>query len=302
MSGSNWLEVSYGATDFDALMNKFRSAETLPDLPAAALELCDALDKGDADSNRIERIILGDPAITAGVLKAANSALFGGKTNQASTVKGAVLLLGQKAIRSIAVSVWVQSLVHQSKGSPKFSATKFAEHSMFVGFLSKYLLSSAMKTNGVRSKWAPDEVFAAGVLHDLGIGLLASVEPKLYEATVAVGAAYGLSLHHAFERVTGRSLNMLSVAAAQVWKLPDVFIEVLMDFGDPLQASNEQDALCCIAYADYLANVTGRTMCDWRVEEAIDPRIIERVGIEQADVADVLELVDSSTKQFVTAA
>lgn len=294
--------MTYGAGEFEALLTKFRSAETLPDLPAAALELCDALDKGDANSSELERIILGDPAITASVLKAANSALFGGKTNNASTVKGAILLLGQKAIRSIAVSVWVQSLVHQSKGSPKFSPTKFAEHSMFVGFLSKYLLSSLMKTKGVRSKWSPDELFAAGVLHDLGIGLLASIDPKLYESTIAVGAANGLSMHDAFHQITERSLDLLSVTAAQVWRLPDLFIDVLNNFGEPLAASEEQDALCCIAYADYLANLTGRTLCDWRVETEIDPQIVERVGIEQSDIADVLELVDSSTKQFVTAA
>lgn len=302
MSGSQWLEVTSGSTDFDSLLSKFRDAETLPDLPAAALELCDILDRGDANSTGIERIILGDPAITASVLKAANSALFGGKSNQASTVKGAVLLLGQKAIRSIAVSVWVQSLVHQSKGSKKFSPTRFSEHSMFVGFLSKYLLSAAIKTHGVKSNWSPDELFAAGVLHDLGIGLLASIEPKLYDATVDFAFAHGITLEKAFDRITGRSINDLSVAAAQAWKLPDLFVEVLNGFGDPLAAPAEKEALCCVAYADFLANSTGRSLADWKIEMPIDHNIVECVGIEEDTVGDVLELIDSHTKQFITAA
>jgi len=296
------MHVAPPSVDFDALLAKFRSAETLPDLPASALQLCDAIDKGDAETGQLEKIILSDPAITGSVLKAANSALYGGKSNNASTVKGAILLLGQKAIRSIAVSVWVQSLVHQSKGSPKFDPSRFAAHSMFVGFLSKYLLSSVTKTKGVRSAWTPDELFAAGVLHDLGIGLLASIDAKLYEAAQSHAAANGLSLNEAFNQLTGRSVDILSVAAAQAWKLPDLFVDVLMGQSEPLLAEKENDALCCVNYAEYLAHKTGYALSDWRVEPVIEAEVEERVGLSPEDVSDVLELVANLTSEFVKAA
>lgn len=302
MSDANWLEVSYPPTDFEALISKFRSAETLPDLPASALQLCDAIDKGDANNNDLERIILADPAITASVLRTANSAMYGGKTNNASTIKGAIMVLGLKSVRSIAVSVWVQSLVHQSKSSPKFNPGKFAEHSMFVGFLSKYLLSSLHKLRKVTSTWSPDELFAAGVLHDLGLGLLASIEPKLYDRVVEFASANGKTFDDAFTEITGRSLSLLSVAAAQSWKLPDLFIDCLMGFQEPLLAEREVDSLCCLHYAEYLANKTGYSLQDWRVEVHIEPEIIEKVGLAQEDIPDVLELVSNHTKEFVAAA
>ncbi|MBS1715134.1 MAG: HDOD domain-containing protein [Armatimonadetes bacterium] len=302
MSDSNWMHVAPPSVDFDALLAKFRSAESLPDLPASALQLCDAIDKGDAETGQLEKIILSDPAITGSVLKAANSALYGGKSNNASTVKGAILLLGQKAIRSIAVSVWVQSLVHQSKGSPKFDPAKFAAHSMFVGFLSKYLLSTVTRTKSVKSAWTPDELFAAGVLHDLGIGLLASIDAKLYEAAQSFAAANGKSLNQSFLEVTGRSVDILSVAAAQAWKLPDLFVDVLMGQSEPLLADKEVDALCCVNYAEYLAQRTGYALSDWRVEAVIEPEVEERVGLSPDDVSDVLELVAGLTTEFVAAA
>lgn len=302
MADSNWLEVSYPPVDFDALIGKFRSAESLPDLPASALHLCDAIDKGDANTNDLERIILADPAITAGVLRAANSALFGGKSNNASTVKGAILLLGQKSVRSIAVSVWVQALVHQSKSTPKFNPARFAEHSMFVGFLSKYLLSTHTRAGRCRSSWSPDELFAAGVLHDLGLGLLASIEPKLYERVLEHANANGQTFSGAFYDVTGHEIGVLGVAAAQAWKLPELFIQVLMGFSEPLLAENECDALCCLHYADYLANKTGYALQEWRVEVSLEAEIMERVGLEDSDIPDVLELVANHTKDFVRAA
>lgn len=302
MQDGKWLEVTHAKVDFDALLSKFRSAESLPDLPASALQLCDAIDKGDATNSDLERIILADPAITACVLRTANSAMYGGRSQQTSTVKGSILMLGHKAVRSVAVSVWVQSLVHQSKSSPKFDAARFAEHSMFVGFLSKYLLSALHKTKGVATAWSPDELFAAGVLHDLGLGLLASIEPALFDRVVDHAAANGLPLQTAFESVTERRLGILSVAAAQAWKLPDLFIDVLMGFEEPLSASAEVDSLCCLHYANHLADITGHSMNTWRVEPVIEQGVVDRVGLASEDIPDVLELVAAHTKDFVAAA
>ncbi len=302
MSDGTWLDNQLNPAEFESLLAKFGSAEHLPDLPQSALQLCDAIDKGDVNANELERLILADPAITAGVLKAANSAMFGGKSNQASTVKGSILLLGQKTIRSIAVSVWVQSLVYQSKGSQKFSPTKFAEHSMFVGFLSKFLLSAASRTRGVRSVWSPDELFAAGVLHDLGIGLLASIDPKLFNRVYEIGETYGWSTHQAFTQITGHCLDELSVAAATAWRLPDLFITCLNGFSNPLEAEAEVDALCCLYYADYLADRFGNSLVEWKVEVTIDDAIVSRIGIDNDDIPEILQIVSASTKQFVVAA
>ena len=173
---------------------------------------------------------------------------------------------------------------------------------MFVGFLSKYLLSSAQKTKHISTNWSPDEIFAAGVLHDLGLGLLASIDAKLYDRTLQAASQSGISFHEAFQEVMGRSLDPLSVAAAQAWKLPDLFVDVLMGYSEPLMASSEVDALCCVHYAEYLANTTGYALHDWRIEAHIEPEIVERVGIDSADIPDIVELVSNHTKDFVKAA
>ncbi len=302
MSGTNWIHGATPTPDFDRLVAGFRSAEFLPNMPAAALNLCEAIDQGEASAAELERIVLGDPSITAGVLRAANSALYGGKTNQASTIKGAIMVLGQRAVRSVAVSVWVQSLVHAAKGSPNFEPRRFSEHSMFVGFLSKYLLSAAQKTRGARSAWSPDEMFAAGVLHDVGLGLLASVDPEVFDDVWDTAEEHGWSLNEGFKQLTGHSTSELSVAAATGWKLPPVFQTVLSGFEDPLAAPAEQDALACLHYADYLAMKSGHSLCPWRIEVHIVPEIIERVGLPIEDVEAILEVTAQSTREYVAAA
>ncbi|MCW5937449.1 MAG: HDOD domain-containing protein [Fimbriimonadaceae bacterium] len=302
MAEAMWMSKSWQGDEFDRLAESFRTAESLPDMPSSALNLCEAIDGGSAGAGELERIILGDPAITAGVLRAANSALYGGGSRQTSTVKGAIMMLGQKAVRSVAVSVWVQSFIHKAKGSPRFSPKKFAEYSMFVGFLAKFLLSVATKTNGARSSWSPDELFAAGVLNKLGLGLLASIVPGLYDAAYDRAKASNTDLSEGFNLVTGRYISELSVAAAMGWKLPDLFIEALRGADDPLAAEKEQAALCCLRYADYLTCTNGFSLVDWPVEATIDEKIIQTVGLPETEVAQVLELVDRHTKEYIKAA
>ncbi len=288
--------------DFDKLATLFKSADSLPDLPAAALQLCEAIDKGVANTAELERYVLGDPAITAGLLRAANSALYGGRTHQASTVQGSIMLLGQKAVRSIAVSVWVQALVQQAKAAKNFDPQRFAEHSMFVGFMSKYLLSRATKIRGLRSAWTPDELFAAGVLHDLGVGLMALVNPDLYNQVHTIADAKQMTPEYAFFALTGRSIAPLGAMAAGAWRLPPMFGQVILGFSEPFASEDEQDALCCVYYANYLADSTGRSITGAKIESTIDPAIQEKVGIDEEDINDIVELVSKHTREYVAAA
>ena len=302
MANYHLLLHSWGPEDFEKLKAKFEAAEGLPDLPAAAMRVCEAIDKGTSGAAELERIVLADPALTANILRVANSSFHGGGSKQTTTVKGAIMTLGEKSIRSIAVSVWVQSLVQQSQTSPSFSASRFSEHSMFVGFLSKYLLSVASKNRGAKSAWNADEIFAAGVLHDLGIALVASLEPGLYDHILRQAQADSTDLNVAFHSTFGKPVQSLAVIALERWKLPKMFVDVLLGYSDPLNAASEVDALCCVNLADNLALNSGYSFCDWPVKVSLNEEIINRVGLDPESIPEVLELTSRHTREFVAAA
>jgi HD-like signal output (HDOD) protein len=293
---------SWGPDDFEGLKTKFESAESLPDMPAAAMRVCEAIDRGTSGAAELERIVLADPALTASILKVANSPLHGGGTKQTTTVKGAIVALGERSVRSIAVSVWVQSLIQQSQCSPSFSAKQFSEHSLFVGFLAKYLLSVATRARGANSAWNADEIFAAGVLHDLGIGLVATVEPGLYDHVLRKAQSEGTDLNTAFSGTIGRPVQDLALIAADNWKLPQMFKDVIAGYSEPLKAPAETVALCCVNLADMLATKSGFSLCGWTVSGSPDPGVIERVGLDPESVPEVIELTSRHTREFVAAA
>lgn len=288
------------ATALSNLEQLFSQASTLPQLPGAALRLIQILEHDDVSSAEVERIIIGDPALTAAVIRAASSALYGGE--DCSTIRGAIMRLGHRAVQSVAVSLGVQALMGEGQNKSAFDRTRFARHSIFVGFLARYLYACRHQRDPFRSKWSRDEIFAAGVLHDLGSGLLARVSPADYDKVFEVAKKGQLSFNTAFEAVYGDSINKLAVLAAETWRLPPLFADILGHYENPASKEDEFIALSCVNYANYLAEEQSFGLFAWRVTPVVEENILTEVGLTEEDIPAVVTLVSRHTAAYVPSA
>lgn len=285
---------------FNSLEQQFSEASSLPQLPGAALRLIQILENDDVNSAEVERIIIGDPALAAAVIRAASSALYGGE--DCSTIRGAIMRLGHRAVQSVAVSLGVQALMGSGQNKSSFDRQRFARHSIFVGFLARYLYACRYQRESFKSRWSRDEVFAAGVLHDLGPGLLARVSPTEYDKVFNVARRGMLSFHTAFESVYGESVNRLAVMAAETWRLPALFVDVLRYCEHPSTNPEEFIALSCIDYSNYLAEEQNIGLFQWRVTPVMDEGVAEEVGLSEEDIPSVVTLVTRHTAAYVPSA
>lgn len=121
------------------------------------MKLIQALEGSEVNVSEVERIITGDPALTAAVLRAASSALYGGMDG-VTTVRGAIIRLGQQSVQAVAVSLGVQALMGKTGASSLFDRTRFARHSIFVGFLARYLFACRFNREAFKCKWSKDEI------------------------------------------------------------------------------------------------------------------------------------------------
>ncbi|MBI1756491.1 MAG: HDOD domain-containing protein [Fimbriimonas ginsengisoli] len=284
------------------LVDRFGSATTLPQLPAAALRLIHCLGDEDASGASIERIILGDPGLTAAMLRAASSAMFGGAGDRATTVRGAIARLGYRSIQAVAVSLAVQTLMSGTRSAPNFNRRRFAGHSIFVGFLGRYLFACRQNSKPFESAWNRDELFASGVLHDLGVGLLAQMEPDTYERVHQVASRRGCSIDRAFQDIYELPLGVLASNSAKAWGLPHIFTEVLTWRHCPLEHPSEAVSLSCLAYADYLAETNGHGLGDWDNKFEFDPGAAELVALPDDEEPGVVTLVARHTAAYVEGA
>src|SRR4051812_48313572 len=99
-------------SDFERLELLFRRSGSLPELPGTAMRLVNAIDTDEASVSDIERIIVADTALSSNILRISNTGVESISHQPVTTVKGAVLRLGQRSVRNLAVSLLIQQVAH----------------------------------------------------------------------------------------------------------------------------------------------------------------------------------------------
>ena len=139
----------------------------LPPFPAAATKLLSLFQNEDADLRLVKPVLASDPALTAELLRMANSPLFT-VTSAIRSVEHAVALLGLERVRSLAVSVAVRRFSANTNDRDYRSCW---EHSLVCASVSEEVADYYDVSK--------EDAHTAALLHDIGrIGLLKAYSQK----------------------------------------------------------------------------------------------------------------------------
>src|SRR5690606_18989598 len=147
-------EALFAAVEAEVARGEF----DLPLIPSTHLALLDLTSDPDADVGKMDRLISTDVALTAALLKTANSVLYAG-TRRAETVRGAVLRVGLRGLRSVLLSLSVRSVLFKTNELAPFAEEVWRQ-------------SQAVATNAralaVPLGLDPERIYVLGLLHDIG--------------------------------------------------------------------------------------------------------------------------------------
>jgi HD-like signal output (HDOD) protein len=246
---------------------------SLPPLPELATRVLDLLhDENRADSRRVADLVRTDQAVTATLLRMANSAAFGG-LREVTDLSQAVTRLGLRHVGSV-----VTALVHKGNFETSDPAWQglvriLWDHALACALAAKYLTS--------RSGGDPEEAYLAGLLHDTGkLVVLRGVDVvrrKGSEVPVTpVVMEELLDLLHA--ELGHRTLSR--------WKLPEPICRVALHHHDELQGSSDL-LLVRVQAADAISRKIGahpHPDPEMKIEE--NPAV-ERLGMDDLEMATV---------------
>ncbi len=281
---------------FNQIARKFSQAETLPSMPIATLKVNRLLDSEEVSLADVEREIVGDPAFTSALLRAASSAIYGDSAQLITTVRAALMRLGVTTVKAVALSLWTQALVSHAPSKSAFSATRFRDHSVFVGYMARYLYSARQKRERFPCKWTSEEVFAMGILHDLGTALFAVMEPKEFETVVNQATLRSTSFSHQVQTTYGHRVSELGIAAVKSWGLDAMFAEVIQFLDAPESHPTDPIAMACVHLADRLANANKFSLFNL-TSESISEYVDAQVNLPEAELAAAIESVAESMKE-----
>lgn len=132
----------------------------LPALPEIAVRMQAAMKDPDIDIERLSRVAAMDVAVAGGLLKAANSALYG-TGNPVGSLRDAIVRLGLTVTRRLVVTIAIQQVFRTESGLLRKRMQALWDRSVMVSALSFVI---ARRCPG----FDPEHALLAGLLHDVG--------------------------------------------------------------------------------------------------------------------------------------
>ena len=173
----------------------------LPSLPEIALRIKKAIEQADADIEHISKIMELDPALSARLIKVANSPLTRG-VSPIHSMRDVIMRLGLKMTRNLVLGFSVAQLFRTRQPVLKKQMKKFYAHSIEIASIC-YALARHVKD------MQPDELLLAGLIHDIGVipiisyiektGLEFSSEREIMDIIVSLRVATGILVVKAWD-------------------------------------------------------------------------------------------------------
>jgi HD-like signal output (HDOD) protein len=202
--------------DDDAIRAMLGELRALPSLPRTYTELANAIGRAGVSRSEIATVIERDPPLAAKVLQLANSAFFG-TPRQTSTVQDAIAYLGVDLLKSLSLAADVFSSLEHAKAGRGLAET-LQERAVSVARLAKRLSPDPKLA---------DLAFTAGLLHNLGMMLLALKVPERAKRIISVAAETGKPWHVVEIEEGGPGHAALGAYLLGAWGLPLELVEAV---------------------------------------------------------------------------
>ncbi len=206
------------------LIQAARTSE-LPSAPTAYFELVQLLGSGDANAAQIAAILERDIAMSVKVLQLANSAYFG-RRHPVSGLRDAVTLLGHDTLQALALSAEVFQ---------KFRIPSIAGFSL-EGVQHRSLQVGRLAHNLSKGNPEADDAFAAGLLLNVGMLVLAVQEPEYLAEVLLAAKDEGRPVHEIERERHGITHAEIGAHLLALWGLPHTIVEAVAHHHDPLRS------------------------------------------------------------------
>lgn len=253
----------------------------LPTLPKAALQVMRETERSESSAASVAALIGQDQAITARVLRLANSAYFG-LSRQVSDLQESVVILGMRNVRNLAIVAstfpWLARPLKGYKLGPKQMWT----HSFCVGVAARELATRTRMAD-------PDVAFTAGLLHNIGkVALSIWLENKV-EAMMNLATRDNMTFDQMERKVLGFSHADVGAHLADRWNLPKVFVDAIGYHHSPNEAPQPNPVTDYVHVGDYVTMSVGLGLGADGLRYEFFPEAMARVGIDEDAVDGVLD-------------
>ncbi|MGE4552166.1 MAG: HDOD domain-containing protein [Desulfovibrionaceae bacterium] len=194
----------------------------------------------------VAETIAHDQGLTARILTLANSAFYGLQSEVAS-VRRAAAVLGMREIRNLVLALGVRGLTRRRPLPASFDLPVYWRHQVRAAVMAREVARRARLTGA-------DDLFTAGLLHDLGKLVTALYRPEAWEGIRALAREEDLADVVAEEHYWGLDHAVIGSLVLKSWDFPPALTEPLNWHHSPELAGDYRPQATVLCLADLLSH------------------------------------------------
>ncbi len=239
----------------------------LPTIPEVAQQLIKSFGSEDVSIDQIARQLASDPALSAKLLRLANSAYFN-VSRTIGTVDDALRMLGFVMVRNLVLG---NGMVAAFRNTPGMDLKQFWLYNLYTACASRWLAGTA----GVNT----DLVFTLGLMH--GIGQL-QMHVGIPEAMLALDKEMNVldaGRAELEKQALGFHYGDVSAELAKIWNFPQPLISALRDIPQPSAAQQWSEPAAWVHMGAWRARTEVLAMTDEEVVASYPAEVGKRLGL-----------------------
>lgn len=280
----------------ESARNKLKLAltnlDSLPAMPAIAQKLLALPLDTEAGEAQLLNLIEQDPQISAKIISLANSPVMG-VSRKIGAVSDAAMLLGLTRVKSVALGIASMSNLAKLPPSDNFKPQDLWLHSMTIAIVMRSVAQAMPRS----SRPKEDQIFLAGLLHDIGFMALHHIDAAASnELHLLLRRQPERPIQEIEQEVLGITHCAIGAQLAQHWNLPQEIIVALGNHHPPCAdvAAAQNPLVRLISLAEKLQP-------DFGIAEHTGGPISEQewtdLGIDPASADEITSLADELAMQ-----
>ena len=253
-------------------------AQQVPSLPLTFQRINDLVSNPQSTTAQMAEAISTDQGLVTRILRLSNSSFYG-LPARVDTITQAVSLIGTRQLRDLAIATAVLDLFKDIPNQV-LDGKKFWEHALAVGTATRLIAAK-------RGERQTERHFVAGMLHDIGLVVMAQQMPEKVSANLQSAASNSQPLSVIELRELGFDHAELGGMVIEHWRLPPAMVEVASYHHHLLTTTKYVHDCAAVHLADIMVEALAFGSGGEPVIPPLDPPAWEILGLTPGDLAPI---------------
>lgn len=242
------------------LEHVLKRVHALPPLPSSAIQVLELTNNPASSAKELESVIGMDLALTAGILRQANSAYYG-YPRRISSLREAIVLLGFQVTQELAMSAAISPVLKSNLAGYEIDQEGLWKHSLLTAMAARRVCQHCKLPYG-------EVAFIAGLLHDIGKLVISVYVQEVGDFLLQKAQDTPLTFVELEEKVIGFDHARAGGFLARSWNLPEELVAAISFHHSLSNAQNHEELSSVIHVANGLSTLLG---VDGGVDSPLNP-------------------------------